>query len=194
MSSLDPFERAKLSLSPGEVLRVTAEGSAVVEVLEGAALGTTAVTNASQTFGPYAFPARLTVQCLSGRAEYGPEVTSGPLVASGVNGSFSITAPDGGTVALSEPIEEVLADPSATTQILTGPGEYFHYRCTVAAGNITVYDNTASSGKILVPTTALAVGSFPIFGAGISRSLIVENGIRVVLSGAATVYIGRVAY
>lgn len=100
----------------------------------------------------------------------------------------------GGVLALSEVVEEVLANPSATTQILTGPGEYFAYRCTVAAGNITVYDNTASSGKLLVPTTALALGTFPIFGAGISKTLQVDNGIRVVLSGAATVYISRMVY
>lgn len=100
----------------------------------------------------------------------------------------------GAAVALSEATTESLATASATTQILTGPGEYFAYRCTVAAGNITIYDNTASSGKILVPTTALAVGTFPIYGAGIGRSVIVDTGIRVVLSGAATVYIGHMGY
>jgi hypothetical protein len=100
----------------------------------------------------------------------------------------------GGVLALSEVVEEVLANPTATTQILTGTGEYSHYRCTTAVGNITIYDNTASSGKVIVPTTALTVGTFPVFGAGISRSLIVSAGIRVVLSGPATVYIGRLSY
>jgi hypothetical protein len=106
----------------------------------------------------------------------------------------NIVDADGGVHALTEAISEVLANPSATTQILTGAGEYFAYRCTVAAGNITIYDNTASSGKLLVPTTALALGTFPIFGAGISKTLQVDNGIRVVLSGAATVYISRLVY
>jgi hypothetical protein len=100
----------------------------------------------------------------------------------------------GGVLALSEVVEEVLADPSATTQILTGSGEYCHYRCTTATGNITVYDNTASSGKLLVPTTALVLGTWPIFGAGDPRSLIVSAGIRVVLSGAGVVWIGRRVY
>lgn len=143
------------------------------------------VSGASPAFvGPFAEPVEIAVSAAGLLV-----VDVGSVVA----GGSGIMTGDG-VVALSEPVEEVLANPTATTQILTGPGEYFHYRCTVAAGNITVYDNTASSGKVLVPTTALAVGAFPIFGAGISRSLIVSNGIRVVLSGAATVYIGRLEY
>jgi hypothetical protein len=106
----------------------------------------------------------------------------------------NIVDADGGVHALTEAISEVLANPSATTQILTGPGEYFAYRCTGVGGNITVYDNTASSGKVLVPTTALVLGTYPIFGAGVSKTLQVSNGIRVVLSGAATVYISRMVY
>ncbi len=116
---------------------------------------------------------------------------NGVAVVGLVTADGNILDAAGGVLALSEVVEEVLADPSATTQILTGPGEYFAYRCTVAAGNITIYDNTASSGKVLVPTTALVVGSYPIFGAGVSKSLAVDTGIRVVLSGAATVYIAH---
>lgn len=112
----------------------------------------------------------------------------------GMDSGGNLLDGQGGVLALSEVVEEVLANPSATTQILTGPGEYFGYRCTGVGGNITVYDNTASSGKLLVPTTALALGTFPIFGAGISKTLQVDNGIRVVLSGAATVYISRMVY
>jgi hypothetical protein len=103
----------------------------------------------------------------------------------------NIVDADGGVHALTEAISEVLANPSATTQIMTGPGEYFAYRCTGVGGNITVDDNT---GKVLVPTTALALGTYPIFGAGVSKTLQVSNGIRVVLSGAATVYISRMVY
>ena len=109
-------------------------------------------------------------------------------------GEAVLRGSDGGVVALSEAIGESLANPSATTTVLTGPGEYFAYRCTVAAGNITVYDNTSATGKVLVPTTALTVGVFPIFGAGVSRSLEVSLGITVVLSGAATVYVSRRGY
>lgn len=106
----------------------------------------------------------------------------------------NIVDANGGVLALSESVEEVLATAAAQTQILTGPGEYFAYRCTVAAGTIAVYDGIDTSGKVIVPTTALTVGTFPVFGAGISRSLIVSAGIRVVLSGPATVYIGRLSY
>lgn len=111
-----------------------------------------------------------------------------------VDTSGRVIGPNEAVYALAEATEEVLANPTSTTVILTGAGEYFAYRCTVAAGNITVYDNTAASGKVLVPTTALAVGTFPVFGAGIGRSLVVGTGITVVLSGAATVYISRLAY
>jgi hypothetical protein len=112
----------------------------------------------------------------------------------GMDSGGNLLDGQGGVLALSEPPEEVLADPSATTQILTGPGEYSHYRCTTATGNITVYDNTASSGKLLVPTTALVLGTHPIFGSSDTRSLIVSLGIRVVLSGAGVAYIGRRVY
>jgi hypothetical protein len=105
-------------------------------------------------------------------------------------GDAQITTPDGGIAALSEVVTEVAATPSAGATVLTGAGLYAGYRCTVAAGNITVYDNTAASGKVLVPTTALAVGSFPIYGAGTNHRLTVTTGVHVVLSGAATVYVG----
>jgi hypothetical protein len=109
---------------------------------------------------------------------------------SGASGVYNLMAPDGGVIGLAEVTPEVLATASATTTVLTGAGIYQGYRCTVAAGNITVYDNTAASGKVLVPTTALALGSFPIFGAGNPRGLAVTIGVTVVLSGAATVYAG----
>ena len=97
----------------------------------------------------------------------------------------------GGEVrALSEVIPEVLCNPTATTTVLTGAGAYAGYRCTTAVGNITVYDNTAASGKVLVPTTALAVGAFPIYGAGHNGRVAVATGVTVVLSGAAVVYAG----
>lgn len=98
--------------------------------------------------------------------------------------------PDGGVSSLSELIPEVLANATATTTVLTGAGAYAGYRCTTAAGNITVYDNTAASGKVLVPTTALTVGAFPAYGAGHPGRIVVGTGVTVVLSGAAVVYVG----
>lgn len=102
---------------------------------------------------------------------------------------------EGGVIALSEahPESSTVPTGTATTTVLTGAGEYSHYRCTVAAGNITIYDNTAASGKVLVPTTALVLGSYPVFGAGTNGVLPVTTGVTVVLSGAATVYIGATA-
>lgn len=79
MSDLDPFERAKIALNPGQILRVNAAGSANVQVLEGGPTGTTSVTNASRQFGPYSVAARLIVECVSGRAEYGLDQSVYPL-------------------------------------------------------------------------------------------------------------------
>jgi hypothetical protein len=105
-------------------------------------------------------------------------------------GVVSILTPGGGVVALSEVTPEVLANQSATHTVLPGPGIYYGYRCTTATGNITVYDSLDASGKVLVPLTALALGSFPIFGAGNPRGLQIATGVTVVLSGAGVVYAG----
>jgi hypothetical protein len=105
-------------------------------------------------------------------------------------GQYNLMVPGGGVVALSEVTPEVLANPTATTTVLAVPGIYYGYRCTTATGNITVYDSLGASGKVLVPLTALALGSYPIFGAGNPRGLQVSNGVTVVLSGAGVVYAG----
>src|SRR3990167_3451957 len=76
---------------------------------------------------------------------------------------------------------------TATGTAHTGAGEFGGYICTVAAGNITVYDNTSAAGTVIVPTTALVVGSFPIMGAGTNTRLALTTGCHVVLSGAPTV-------
>ena len=78
---------------------------------------------------------------------------------------------------------------TATGTAFTGACEFGGYVCTVAAGNITVYDNTSAAGTVIVPTTALAVGAFPIFGAGTNGKMALTTGCHVVLSGAATVNI-----
>ena len=78
---------------------------------------------------------------------------------------------------------------TATGTAFTGACEYAGYYCTVAAGNITVYDNTSAAGNVIVPTTALATGPFPVFGAGTNGKEFLGTGCHVVLSGAATVRI-----
>lgn len=106
------------------------------------------------------------------------------------SGAGTILTAAGGVRGLSEVTPEVLCNPTATTTVLPGPGVYAGYRCTTATGNITVYDSLSATGKVLVPTTALALGSFPIFGAGNPRALQVTIGVTVVLSGAGVVYAG----
>ena len=76
---------------------------------------------------------------------------------------------------------------TATGTAFAGACEFAGYVCTVAAGNITVYDNTSAAGTVIVPTTALALGAFPIFGAGTNGKMALTTGCHVVLSGAATV-------
>jgi hypothetical protein len=163
----------------------------------------TAQHNGRRVYGPFGV-GTVTLAAISGDVSYevsgdatsqldddrqpltGPEnAAARALVVEG-----RIETVDGAVYALSEVVAEVQATASATTTVLTGAGTYSGYRCTVAAGNITVYDNTAASGKVLVPTTALVVGSYPIFGAGHSGRLAVATGVTVVLSGAATVYAG----
>ena len=88
-------------------------------------------------------------------------------------------------IALSEVTDYV--NLTATGTAFTGACEYAGYVCTVAAGNITIYDNTSAAGTVIVPTTALVVGAYPIFGAGTNGKMALTTGCHVVLSGAATV-------
>lgn len=91
----------------------------------------------------------------------------------------------GGILAISE--VQSYVNLTATGSAFSGAGEFGGYICTVATGNITVYDNTSAAGTVIVPTTALAVGAFPIFGAGTNGKMALTTGCHVVLSGAATV-------
>lgn len=95
--------------------------------------------------------------------------------------------PQGGILALSEVTDYVNISGAAGHQAFTGACEFAGFICTVAAGNITIYDNTSAAGTVIVPTTALTVGAFPIFGAGTNGKMALTTGCHVVLSGAATV-------
>lgn len=102
------------------------------------------------------------------------------------DGSIRALVDGGGNVfAVSEVTPFV--NKTATGLVFTGACEFAGYVCTVAAGNITVYDNTSAAGTVIVPTTALVVGAFPIFGAGTNGKMALATGCYVVLSGAATV-------
>jgi hypothetical protein len=69
----------------------------------------------------------------------------------------------------------------------SGPCELAGFYCSVAAGNITIYDALSAVGTPIVPATALVAGPAPIFGAGSNGKLALVTGCYVVLSGAATV-------
>lgn len=71
---------------------------------------------------------------------------------------------------------------TATGTAFTGACELAGYDCTVAAGNITIYDGTDALGTVVVPETALSVGRTEFTW---KRAL--TTGCHVVLSGAATV-------
>ncbi len=101
------------------------------------------------------------------------------------DGSVDVLGPDDQIIGLSEVTDYV--NLTATGTAFTGACEFAGYVCTVAAGNITVYDNTSAAGTVIVPTTALTVGAFPIFGAGTNGKMALTTGCHVVLSGAATV-------
>jgi len=107
--------------------------------------------------------------------EYGVEtpmlqrnVTTGALSVGGVAVAFAEVTP--------------YVNMTATGTAFTGPCELAGFDCTVAVGNITIYDNTSAAGVVIVPTTALTVGRTEFL---YKRSL--GLGCHVVLSGAATV-------
>jgi hypothetical protein len=112
--------------------------------------------------------------------EYGTD--AGVLIDSSGN---LVNPQDDSIIAVSEVTAYVTRTTTGTAH--TGAGEFAGYICTVAAGNITIYDNTSAAGTVIVPTTALVVGAFPIFGAGTNGKLALTTGCHVVLSGAATV-------
>lgn len=66
---------------------------------------------------------------------------------------------------------------SATTVVKTGAGQLHAVICGTATGNITIYDNTAASGTVILATSALVAGS-------ISYDLSFGTGLTIVLSGA----------
>ncbi len=54
-----------------------------------------------------------------------------------------------------EPVDRVFM--TASGRAWTGPGKLYAFACTVAAGTMTVYDNTAASGRVVVKTFTLTV-------------------------------------
>lgn len=111
--------------------------------------------------------------------------------ATAAGGLVTIVCQDGGVMRVTSPqsypsMSVTEATPyvtrTSTGTAVSGACELAGYDCTVAAGNITIYDGTSTSGTVIVPTTALAVGRVEFAW---KRALTV--GCHVVLSGAATV-------
>jgi len=141
----------------------------------------------SKTYGPFGVPMTVVITAVDQGVTYALAGNPGGLSYNADGGVNGFTGASSEIIAISEVTAYVAATASDTTTVLTGAGEYAGYLCTVAAGNITVYDNTAASGRVIVPLTALVVGAFPIFGAGTNGRLALATGCTVVLSGAATV-------
>ena len=78
---------------------------------------------------------------------------------------------------------------TATGAAFVGPCTLAGWYCSVAAGNITIYDAASATGTAFVPAEATAVGPRPINGAGTNSRVDFVTGCWVVLSGAATVRI-----
>lgn len=170
-------------------------GTYTATIVQGVGAGTVLATNSTGggTYGPYSGGA--VIRLVAGEnslIDYDIGTTpslsyrSNAQLAFNASGDVSgYVAPDGGILSLSEVSPYVTRTSTGTA--FTGACEFAGYVCTVAAGNITVYDNTAASGTVIVPTTALTVGAFPVFGAGTNGKMALTTGCHVVLSGAATV-------
>jgi hypothetical protein len=139
----------------------------------------------SKTYGPFGVPGTMTITCVDGSMTYQVHGNIGGLAYDGDSTAIGTTGQDSEVWAVSEVSEYVTRTTTGTA--FTGACEFAGYICTVADGNITIYDNTSAAGTVIVPTTALTVGAFPIFGAGTNGKMALTTGCHVVLSGAATV-------
>jgi len=139
----------------------------------------------AKEFGPFLAPMTVSIVVEDGSCTYQLTGNAGGYSYDSSNEVVGHVGPDDEVIALSE--VSAYVNLTATGTAHTGVGEFGGYICTVAAGNITIYDNTSAAGTVLVPTTALVVGSYPIMGAGTNTRLALTTGCHVVLSGAATV-------
>jgi hypothetical protein len=102
-----------------------------------------------------------------------------------ITGDGNLVAGDSSVYALSEVSAYV---PLAASGIaFTGRCEFGGWYCTVAGGNITVYDGISAAGHLVVPTQALAVGPRPVMGVGTNGKLLLLDGCYVVLTGTPSV-------
>jgi hypothetical protein len=166
---------------------LTGSGDAVIP---GAPVGIYASAAALQTAFPAAANAGKTglVGAAAPYAEYASDGVvwnanlTGAQVSSAVTyNSVSNTLGSGSTpIALKEVTPYITVTTTGIT--VTGPCELAGFDCTVAAGNITIYDGLSTTGNIIVSTTALTLSRTEF---NWKRAL--NTGCYVVLSGAATV-------
>jgi hypothetical protein len=187
MATLTAGQSAEVTLDPFASVALVVSGTATIAFSSdapGLRSGFTVTNAKTQTYGPYGVPMTATITAVDQSVTY--TVTGGVAMLS-VNdaGDDVLLGTAGAVLAVSEVTAYV--NLTATGTAFTGACEFAGYICTVAAGNITVYDNTSAAGTVIVPTTALAVGAFPVFGAGTNGRMALTTGCHVVLSGAATV-------
>ena len=71
---------------------------------------------------------------------------------------------------------------SGTTVVKTGAGQLYGFYVGTATGNITIYDNTAGSGTVVLATSAV-----PTAGTTYVIPISFGTGLTIVLSGGAVV-------
>jgi|ERR1035437_1522810 hypothetical protein len=84
------------------------------------------------------------------------------------DGSFSAVSSTGGIWTAKS------LGASTTTVVKTGAGQLHSIICGTATGNLTLYDNTAASGTVILATCALLVGTTVLdisFGVGLTAVL-----------------------
>ena len=190
MATLTAGQTATLGLDAWASVTLVVDGKATLDFTSSVPNlhSSFSVSNATtRTYGPYGVPMSVEIVAVDKSLTYTVGGEAGGLAYDSDGAMSGFTGPDGEIVSLSEVSAYVAATASAGATLVTGACELAGYICTTAAGNITIYDNASAAGTVILPTTALVVGSFPIMGAGTNTRLALTTGCHVVLSGAAAV-------
>jgi len=186
MATLAQGQAARLDLKASQSITVTPSTSGQATV---SANGPSNLTYeqktiyAAETFGPYVADTNIVISAVIGSLDYTDPVTSVPGVYEDEDGNYAFTMPDGSVSVLSALYDPVIL--TASGVVLAAPGVLGGWTCTVAAGTLTIYDNTAGSGDLILPATTLALGPMPIFGAGVNGALQTVTGAYAVFSDAS---------
>ena len=107
------------------------------------------------------------------------QIAASPVGILAVDAADNIIDLNGNVVALVEVTPYVAL--AATGTAFTGACEYAGYQATVAAGNITIYDNTSAAGTVILATTALSGTTAQM----LTHKIALTTGCHVVLSDAS---------